>query len=88
MEKEQEKFKMSRSKWKGPVIVNTLLTLKAQKKKKVSFRAGIILPAFTNKTFKVHNGLFFHPLKVTNSIIGYRFGEFVITRKKYIHKKS
>lgn len=88
MEKEQEKFKMSRSKWKGPIIVNTFLSLKVQKKKNISFRAGIILPAFTSKTFNVHNGLFFHPLKVTNSIIGFRFGEFVTTRKKYTHKKS
>lgn len=73
---------MSRSKWKGPKITSYFLKVKPQAKPKIFFRAGTILPVFFNKIFNVHNGCNFYSVKITNSLIGFCFGEFVLTRKK------
>lgn len=79
---------MSRSSWKGPNLTSSFLKIKGQAKKGLTFRAGVVLPAFINKTFRVHNGRAFFSLKVTNPIIGFVFGEFSMTRRKYKYKKS
>ena len=47
-----------------------------------------ILPAFLNKTFEVHNGITYTSVKINENMIGYKFGEFAITRKKHIFKKK
>ena len=38
--------------------------------------------------FQVHNGSQFVLLKITEKIVGYRFGEFVPTRKVTVHKEA
>lgn len=43
-------------------------------------RGTTILPSFVYKTFRIHNGKKFITLKVTEKIIGYKFGEFARTR--------
>ena len=39
-------------------------------------------------SFQVHNGSQFVLLKITEKIVGYRFGEFVPTRKVTVHKEA
>jgi len=43
-------------------------------------RSTTILPSFVYKTFRIHNGRKFITLKVTEKIVGYKFGEFARTR--------
>ena len=51
-------------------------------------RRSIILPQFVGLTFQVHNGNRFIPVRVTEEMIGHRFGEFSPTRKPTIHKEA
>jgi ribosomal protein S19 len=64
----------------------------ADKKKifTVFSRNAVIIPEFINFKFNVHNGRDFKLLKVSKSMVGYKFGEFVFTKKfgNSIHKKK
>jgi len=51
-------------------------------------RSTLIIIAFLGKTFCVHNGKSFTPVKVTSFMIGHKLGEFVPTRKQYLYKKK
>lgn len=78
---------MSRSLYKGPFLDYSIL----RNQKKVWSRRSVILPQFVEKTFQIHNGKQFVRLKVTEEMIGHKFGEFALTRKKPKHpvnKKS
>ena len=83
---------MTRSIWKGPFCLILPLTETKQKKygnrRKIWSRHSVILPRFLGQDFHVHNGKSFTPLKVYEEMIGHKFGEFAITRKKPIHKKK
>ena len=90
---------MTRSLWKGPFSEQTNnLTSESSKtlKKtteqfltnKIWSRRSVILPAFLNKKLLVYNGKLFIPLKVSEEMIGHKYGEFASTRKKPIHKKK
>ena len=57
------------------------------KKHKVWSRSFVIPKTFVGLSFQVHNGSKFVLLKITEKIVGYRFGEFVPTRKVTIHKE-
>ncbi len=46
----------------------------------------MILPTYIEKQFQIYNGKTFIPLKVSEEMIGHKFGEFAITRKRPIHK--
>lgn len=73
---------MARSLWKGPFCeINTTI-------QKITSRRSIILPQFIGKNLLVHNGKSYISLKVTEDMIGHKFGEFAITRRKPIHKKK
>nr|AGR42864.1 ribosomal protein S19 [Ostreococcus tauri]AGR43036.1 ribosomal protein S19 [Ostreococcus tauri]AGR43122.1 ribosomal protein S19 [Ostreococcus tauri]AGR43208.1 ribosomal protein S19 [Ostreococcus tauri] len=76
---------MTRSLFKGPFVDGTLLS---SKKKFIWSRQSSILPQFVNKTFMVHNGKSFVEITIQESMIGHKFGEFALTRKKLIHKKK
>ncbi len=75
---------MARSLWKGPFseikIKNTIT--------KVWSRRSVILPSYLNKEFLVYNGKVFISLRVSEEMIGHKFGEFSTTRKKPIHKQK
>ena len=85
---------MSRTKWKGPYVekqllinfknncsnLNTIIQMKS--------RRSTIIPQFVGFTFNVHNGKKFLKLKVTEEMIGHKFGEFSPTRKKFSFKKK
>lgn len=76
---------MSRSIWKTPIILNENFN-KSNKKIKITKRNFIISPSFLNKKISIYNGKVFINVFIDKSKIGYKFGEFVYTRKPCIHK--
>jgi len=58
------------------------------KKHEVWSRSFLIPKAFIGLSFQVHNGSKLVLLKVTAKMVGYRFGEFVPSRKVTIHKEA
>nr|YP_009495493.1 ribosomal protein S19 [Toxarium undulatum]AWQ64140.1 ribosomal protein S19 [Toxarium undulatum] len=79
---------MSKTNWKGPFINPKILTQITVNEFKISSRASIILPNFIGKTVFVHNGKEYSKLVITEEMVGYRFGEFSSTRKKFVFKKK
>ncbi len=83
---------MSRSKWKGPFIKNSLLTLKAKKKKiknlKIWSRNSVIPFSLVGHQVAIHNGKDFIKIRITSEKVGYRFGEFSFTRKHKLKLKG
>ena len=51
-------------------------------------RRSVILPENVGLDCEVHNGKRFVPLKVREEMVGHRFGEFALTRKRPQHKSS
>lgn len=78
---------MSRSLFKGPLI-NPFLKLEKKKQIKLFNKNLIILPEHLNHTFNVYNGKKFILLNIKETMIGYKFGEFINTRAKYQYKKK
>lgn len=82
---------MTRSLKKGPYIYEKLLTKIEGKKPdaagvvKTWARASQISPEMVGYTFGVHNGREFIEVKVSEEMVGHRFGEFSPTRKFYRH---
>lgn len=78
---------MTRSLKKGPYIYEKLLKKIEGKTPqeagiiKTWARASVISPDMLGYTFGVHNGKDFIEVKVTEDMIGHRFGEFSLTRK-------
>ena len=79
--------------WKGPYVA---LDLIAQVRKalamanpapiKTMSRASVILPDFLGLEFLVHNGKDYKSVKVLETMIGKKLGEFSITKVKAIYK--
>lgn len=65
------------------ILVKNLET--SSKPVKTHCRTMIILPNMVGKTIKVYNGKEFIDLNVQAEMIGHRFGEFVLTRKRVMH---
>ena len=77
---------MSRSKYKGPFFkVNYL---KNKKWLKITNKNLTILPEYNNHSVSIYNGKLFINLEINNKMIGFKFGEFINTRKKHIYKKK
>jgi len=52
-------------------------------------RRSIIVPEFLGHSFRVYNGKdFVHIKKISENMIGHKFGEFAPTRRKGAHKKK
>lgn len=83
---------MKRSKWKrpcvDPTLVNKINNKNLKNEIKTKSRSSEILPNFVGKSFNVHNGNSYTIILVTNEMIGYKFGEFSFTRKKFVFKKN
>jgi small subunit ribosomal protein S19 len=89
---------MPRSIKKGPFIdehlakkVEAALEQGSRKVIKTWSRRSTILPQMIGMTFAVHNGKKFMPVYVTESMVGYKLGEFAPTRMYFGHgldKKS
>ena len=76
---------MSRSIWKIPVTLNENFS-KFNKKIKVTKRNLIIPSNFLNKKISIYNGKVFVNVFIDKNKIGYKFGEFVYTRKPCVYK--
>jgi len=78
---------MSRSLFKGPLISSDL---KLHKKKQIKLfnKNLMILPEYLNHTFHVYNGKTFSLITIKETMIGYKFGEFLQTRARYQYKKK
>ena len=82
-----------RSKWKGILIKKNIFNSLKNKSNfnKITFiynRSTIITPICLNHNFKIFNGKNFTKLTITEQMIGHKFGEFSLTRKKHIFKKK
>ena len=85
---------MPRSTWKIPFSeVAPLSPVKVLNKtrtegqaQKVWSRRSVVLPHFVNNSFLVHNGKTFVPIKVSEEMVGHKFGEFAVTRRRGVHK--
>jgi ribosomal protein S19 len=51
-------------------------------------KSSYILPCFENKNVYIYNGKKFNLLKITTDMIGYKFGEFILTKKKPVYTKK
>ncbi len=77
---------MSRSKYKGPFFKVHLI--KNKQYIKIYNKNLTILPEYIDHFINVYNGKNFVNLKISQKMIGYKFGEFINTRKKHIYKKK
>jgi len=72
---------MSRSIWKGPHLVCSVLkVIKKSGIQKIWNRSSVIPESFLNKSIFIHNGNTFKKLLVQREHIGFKFGEFSFTR--------
>lgn len=86
---------MARSKWKYPFIDKGVLKvvkdLKGKNKPKNNMRIwsrrSVILPIFVGHTFDVYNGQKFISLLVRDYMVGYKFGDFIFTRRMNLNSK-
>lgn len=60
--------------------------LQNQKNLKIQNRNMLILSEFVDKIVFVYNGKTYKKIKITSDMIGTKFGEYVFTRKKCVHK--
>nr|YP_010577910.1 ribosomal protein S19 [Cryptomonas pyrenoidifera]UZP15130.1 ribosomal protein S19 [Cryptomonas pyrenoidifera] len=84
---------MPRSTWKKPfsqsVIFKSIYSNNnLQKPIVVRSRNSIIFPLFLGITFSIYNGKKFINIQIHEGMIGSKFGDFVLTRKKAIHNKK
>jgi small subunit ribosomal protein S19 len=70
---------MTRSKWKGPFLNKSLL--KKNLKSKVWSRGSTIPYFLIGFSVFVHSGKEFRKIFITREKVGFKFGEFVFTRK-------
>lgn len=83
---------MSRSKWKGPFVKKSLISIKQKSKKiknlKIWSRNSIIPFSLIDKQVSIYNGKDFIRVKITREKVGYKFGEFSFTRRHKIKAKG
>jgi small subunit ribosomal protein S19 len=74
-----------------PRLIDTDSAMKKKSEQNVVvtyLRAATIGPSNINKTVHVHNGHKFVPLRLTERMVGYKFGQFALTKKRVHHKKK
>ncbi len=72
---------MSRSKWKGQFLSRVFLKKTLNPKLTIWSRTSTITKDFIGKTVAVYNGKQFTNVYIKEDKVGYKFGEFVFTRK-------
>ena len=78
---------MTRSVWKGP-FSELFFKKRTNLPQKIWSRRSTILPKNIDRNFFIYNGKNFISIKVSEEMVGHKFGEFAITRKRPIHKSS
>ena len=78
---------MSRSVKKGPYVdanlrkkVDKMLETGSKKPIKTWARGSTVLPDFVGLTISIHDGRKFHPIFITENMVGHKLGEFAPTR--------
>ena len=85
---------MARSLKKGPYVDTRLLRkIKQFRDGKVKFiktwaRRSTISPEMVGLSMEVHNGKYFYKIFITESMVGHKVGEFVLTRRFTGHSKK
>ena len=82
---------MSRSKWKLPIVNKKLLESFLDKKKVIECpRNNTILKEYINQKVKVYNGKSFREFRVSEFMVGKKFGEFANSRRYFpnMHSKD
>lgn len=81
---------MSRAKWKGPFVSSKLLQKCKTTASEIytNSRKSTVVPNFVGLVLNVHNGKGFSKVKITESMIGHKLGEFSPTRKRFSFKKK
>ncbi len=79
---------MARSVWKGPFVDASVLQHSFDKRINIWSRRSVIITQFINQQVYIYNGTTFVSLLVTEDMVGHKFGEFAITRKRALHKKK
>jgi len=87
---------MARSLWKGPFVDSCVLKAFERQKTQTDShqkirlwsRRSVILPECIDQSFDIHTGKQFLTVRVTEDMVGHKFGEFASTRKKVLHKKA
>lgn len=73
---------MSRSVWKGPYVDPCLLKKKStSSSSKIWSRRSCIIPQLVGTVVQIYNGRSFVALKITEEMVGHKFGEFASTRR-------
>jgi ribosomal protein S19 len=78
-----------RSVWKGPYILQKIYTNLLRKDKKFFYlkkKNNVILPEFVGIKVNVYNGKRFFEIQVNPTMVGYKFGAFIFTRKLHVFK--
>lgn len=78
---------MSRSVKKGPYVdeklkkkVDKMIETGSKKPIKTWARESTVLPDFVGLTISIHDGRKFHPIFITDNMVGHKLGEFAPTR--------
>ena len=73
-----------------PTFYNNYYSKKIKKKSllRVFCRNNTLIPKLVNTKLWVYNGKIFLKVRVSESIIGYKFGDFSCSRKNYLFKKG
>lgn len=79
---------MSRSKWKGSVIDSSLKKKFYNSKCKVWSRKSVVPYELLKKFVYIHNGKIFKKVYINREKVGYKFGEFVLTRNHFVKKQK
>jgi len=84
---------MSRVKWKGPFINKAVLYFMKSDNCKYNrhfknIKNSLIVPQCVGFIFQVHTGRDLEKLKINSDMVGFKFGEFCLTRKPFSFKKK
>lgn len=79
---------MTRSIWKGPFVEWSVLQTALSVQRPLWSRKSTVLPQFVGNKVTIHNGKSFVAFTISEEMVGHKFGEFAMTRKRAIHKKK
>lgn len=82
---------MTRSHWKNPFIdkyIYKKILNNSSILENIKSRQSTILKPFVGKIFQIYNGFTYIKLKISEEMIGHKFGEFSFTKKRHIYKKK
>lgn len=71
--------------WVDPKLLKKIERVALDEPIKTWARDSMIIPKMVGRTFLVHNGRDFIPVKVREDMVGHRLGEFAPTRKFVRH---